>query len=798
LEEEIKRELAEYKGGELKAREDYLLSTEVKRDYNSPSEEGVNLRDYIDVLIRRKWIIISCLVVSVVTVAIASLLMKPIYMAEATIEIDPDNPKITTFQEVVEVQSQQPDSFYQTQYQLLKSRYLAKEVINALQLDPPQSDAGEEKNQGFIYSIGNRISNLFSGKSNSVSDPKRIEIEQEAREEAFISLFLDNVTVEPQKNSRLVQVGFKSFDPELAAKTANTLADKYMQWVLERKVGTTKVAREFLQKQLDQAKIRLEKAEEDLGSFAKSVDIVSLDKDYNLTFKQLKELNEALSKAETDRISKEASYKEVQAGDYEYLPPIINDRLVQDLKDQYIKLKAQYDNLAVVYGPNYPDLKQLSAQIARIQGDIKHLSENIAQSIKKDYEAELTKENILRQRAEEQKTLAAGLNEKTIQYRILEREVDTNKSVYESLLKRLKETEVDADIRTTNVQIVDYASTPLAPYKPNIKTNMFFATLVGLIGGVLLAFVFEHFDSTIKDEEEVKRRFPLPFLGAIPLADYDEIENLEKVVYLNPQSLISEAYRVIRTSVLYSSPDHPPKSLLITSTQPLEGKTTTASNLALSMVQSGLRVAIIDADLRKPRLHKVFLSNGNAFGLSTYLVGKMELPGVISQTGVNNLDIIPSGPIPPNPAELLGSKKMKELIERLLEEYDHVILDGPPIVGFADSRLLSSHVDGVLIVTSVGITQRQILRSGIEEILKVRGRIIGTILNRLESGRGKYGYGYYYYYNNDKDKEDKRLSLGAKLKESKRNGKYRKRQNQILLLLSKKFRRLEKEDNSKG
>jgi capsular exopolysaccharide synthesis family protein len=215
------------------------------------------------------------------------------------------------------------------------------------------------------------------------------------------------------------------------------------------------------------------------------------------------------------------------------------------------------------------------------------------------------------------------------------------------------------------------------------------------------------------------------------------------------------------------------------------------------MIQSGLRVALIDADLRKPRLHKVFLTNGNAFGLSTYLVGKMELPGVIHRTDMSNLDIIPSGPIPPNPAELLGSKKMKELIEQLLEKYDHVIVDGPPIAGFADSRLLSSCVDGVLIVTSVGITQRQALRSGIEEVLKVRGRIIGAILNRLESGRGKYGYGYYYYYSN-KDREEKKLSLGAKLKGGKRNSKDKKRQNQILLFLTKRIRGLEKEDNSKS
>jgi polysaccharide biosynthesis transport protein len=791
---EENRQIAEYKARELKAKEDYILSTEVKREYDSSIEDELNLRDYIDVLVRRKWIVISCLVVSVVTVAIASLLMDRVYRAEATIEISPENPKVTTFQEVVEVQSQQTDAFYETQYQLLRSKYLAKEVIGALRLDSHPEFPVEEKNPGFISSIKNSVSEIFSGKKN-VSDPKRIQNEQEAREEGFINSFLAGVKILPEKNSRVVRVSFESQDPELSAKVANTLVDKYTEWVLERKVGTTKVAREFLEKQLEQAKAKLEKAEEDLGGFAKSLDIVSLDKDLNLTYKQLSELNEALSKAETEKLSKQALYKEVQDGNYTYLPQIMSDPSIRALNEEYMKLKAQYNNLAVIYGPNYPDLKQLSAQIAKIQSDIKHFADGIAESIKKDYQTALTKENIIGERTQEQKKLTADLNEKAIQYKILEREVDTNKSIYQSLLQRLKETEVASDIRTTNIQVIDYASPPLVPYKPNIKFNMFLAVLVGLMAGCFLAFIFEHFDSTIKDEEEIRKRFPLPFLGAVPLADYDEVQDIEKVVYTNPQSVISEAYRVIRTSILYSSSDHPPRSLLLTSTQPLEGKTTSASNLALSMVQSGLRVILIDGDLRKPRLHKVFLNNGNGFGLSTYLVGKMELPGVIKRTDINSLDIIPSGPIPPNPAELLGSKKMKELIEHLLEKYDHVIIDGPPISGFADSRLLSRLIDGVLLITSIGITQRQALRTSIEEILKVRGRIIGTILNRFESERNKYGYGYYYYYN--EDRKEKKINPVTKLKKNKRDGeeKDRKRQTQILLLLAKRIRGLEEGDS---
>ncbi|MGH7889226.1 MAG: polysaccharide biosynthesis tyrosine autokinase, partial [Thermodesulfobacteriota bacterium] len=401
----------------------------------------------------------------------------------------------------------------------------------------------------------------------------------------------------------------------------------------------------------------------------------------------------------------------------------------------------------------------------------------LAESLKKEYQTVLVNEQILKERIEKQKKLVSNLNEKAIQYRILEREVDTNKSIYQDLLQRLKETEVTSGIKATNIQIVDYASVPLVPYKPDVAFYMLVATMVGIMGGVLLAFIFEHFDNTIKDEEEVKRKYAIPFLGAIPLvvSDENELQRLEKAVYESPKSIISEAFRVIRTSILYSSPDHSPRSLLVTSTQPLEGKTTTASNLALSMIQSGIKVVLVDGDLRKPRLHKLFSKNGNAYGLSTYLVGKMELSGVIHRTDVDGLDIISSGPIPPNPAELLGSRKMKELIDRLLEEYNHVIVDGPPITGFADSRLLSRSVDGVLLVTSIGITQRQPLRNSIEAILKVGGRFIGAIVNRLESGRNKYGYGYYYYYNEDSDGNLGSTTEGKKKKRLFLKGKIQKR-----------------------
>jgi polysaccharide biosynthesis transport protein len=756
LEEGNNRGLVDSKNHELRETEDYPLSAEPRREYYAYIEEESNLRDYIDVVLRRKWIVISCLAVTVVTVAIASLLMNRIYKAEATIEIAPENPKITTFQDVVELdtQPQQTDSFYETQYKLIESRSLAEEVIGALKLDLHPEFASVEKNSGFISFVKDKISGILSA-SEKKPDPKEIEKEQLAEKEELIDSFLDRVKVEPDKRSRLVQISFESSYPELSANVANTLADKYIGWGIERKLSATKAARQFLEKQLGEVKAKLERAEEELNAFAKSAGIVTPvnDEKFNLTYKQLADLNDALSSAETEKLKKEAVYKETEAGNYSYIPQVIADPSIQALNEEFTKLKAEYDNMSVLFGHNYPEIKQLAAQLGRLDIDINGRINAIAESIKTDYQAALRSENILRERTEKQKGMVTGLNDKTVQYRILDREVETNKSIYESLLQRLKETEVTSGIRASNIQVVDYAPIPIFPYKPRIVLNMLLAVLMGLMGGIFLAFVFEHFDRSIRDEEELKRRFSLPFLGAIPLAADNELTDLEKVVYRSPKSIVSEAFRVIRTSILYSSSESPPRALLVTSTQPFEGKTTSASNLALSFTQSELKVIIVDADLRRPRLHEIFVSNGNSSGLSTYLVGKKDLSGVINRTSMNGLDVIYSGPIPPNPAELLGSKKMRELIEQLLEQYDQVILDAPPIGGFADSRLLSSAVDGVMLVTSIGITQRQTLSASIEDIMNVKGRIIGVIVNRIESRRSKY---VYEYYHGNRKKGDKR------------------------------------------
>lgn len=733
-----------------------MRSALAQADYDLYIEEGSSLNDYINVIKRRKKVVIACLFISIVIVGFASIMMQKIYKATTTIEIAPEDPKVTGFQEVMEKQKQEQDEFYETQYKLLISRSLATEAIDKLDLKS-HPEFNLNKKPGLIKIITSTIVGAIKKIVPSGNDPYPLEQQKElSKHERLVNAFLYRVKVTPDRDSRLVEVSFESADPKLSAQAVNTLADQYIEWVLEKKLGVTKSAVESLSTQLKKVKEKLEKTQQELDQFAKKWDIVSLDKDLNLTYKQLADLNDALAKAETERLSQEAIYEEAKKSNYQLLPQVINDSSIRHLKAEYVKLKTQYDNLDARYGVNYPELKEIGAQVNRIQYELDSQLNELARSIEKGYQTSKKKEDVLRQRADVQKSRAMDMNQLATQYQILEREVDTNKSIYQNLLQRLKETEVTSGIRASNVQVIDYAVPPLNPYKPKILFNVFIAAIMGLMTGIILAFGFEHFDTTIRDEEDIRKRFPIPFMGKIPAASRSEVSILSKIVYTNPLSKISEAFRVLKASVLYTIRNsNAPKALLVTSTQPLEGKTTISCNLALTMAQSGLKVIIVDADLRRPSLHKIFMENiKNGNGMTTYLSGETNIESIIYHTDIKGLDVIPAGPIMPNPADLIDSKPMKILLDRLVKDYDNVILDGIPVMELADTRLLSRQVDSVLLVASVGIAHRDAFRNSLEELMKVGARIIGVVINRIDP-RNTYGGAYDYYYMTD-NQEKKR------------------------------------------
>lgn len=688
--------------------------------------------------------------------------MKPIYRGTISVQINKENPQIMDFKEMFSVNMWDLD-YYQTQYKILESRTLAKRVIQTLKLSehPEFQPKPLTPFQQWKSNILKPMTGLFtSSKKNA---PSEKEISENKKDTALIDQFLSKLKVEPIRNSRLVKVHFDSNYPELSAKVPNTLAVTYIQQSVESRFIATEQVKEWLTKQLEDLKAKVERADEALQAFGSKHDIISLEEKENVTMQRLTELNEVLTKAESERMAKEALYRQTKDKHFDALPSILENKLVMDLKQAYIQLEAQYMKLSETFKPEYPEMVRLKNQMQSIQRRMDVETNKIIAGIKNDYESNLRRESLIRQAFEQQKAKVMEMKEQGIQYNILKREADTNKELYKGLLQRMKEAGVSAGLTVSNIQVVDQAEIPTGSYKPNKKLNLLLAAVVGLFLGIGLAFFFEYLDNTVKSPEDVEQLIRLPSFGMVPEISYERKKRLEKASYPvelvthgHPKSILSEAYRNIRTSILLSFSEKPPKKIVITSPNPSEGKTTTVINTAIALSQTGAQVLIIDGDMRHPRIHKIF-NEENGAGLSNFLSGNSPLDSIIKKTEVPNLYYIPSGPIPPNPSELIGSKVFKVMMDSLGKKFDHIVLDSPPALGFADSVILSTTVDGVILVVLGGKTPRETLQRAKEVLHQVNAKILGVVINRVDIHRSGYGYYYYryhYYYGKDGKKKE--------------------------------------------
>ncbi len=731
-------------------------------------EREVHLRDYWKVIWKRRWTVLALFLIVLITTAVATFTMKPIYRGTISIQINKEHTQVMDFKEIFSVNMWDLD-YYQTQYKILESRTLAKRVVQNLKLSehPEFQPKPLTPFQQWKSNILKPISDLFaSSKKNS---PSEKDPPENKKETAFIDQFLTKLKIEPIRNSRLVKVHFDSNYPELSARVPNTLAAAYIQQSVENRFIATEQVKEWLTKQLEDLKAKVERADEALQAFGSKHDIISLEEKENVTMQRLTELNEALTKAESERMAKEALYRQTKNKHFDALPSILENKLVMDLKQAYIQLEAQYMKLSETFKPEYPEMVRLKNQMQSIQRRMDGEINRIIAGIKNDYESSLRRESLIRQAFDQQKTKVMQMKEQGIQYNILKREADTNKELYKGLLQRMKEAGVSAGLTVSNIQVVDQAEIPTGPYKPNKKLNLLLAAVVGLFLGVGLAFFFEYLDNTVKSPEEVEQLMRLPSFGMVPEISYERKKRLEKgasfpvelITFGHPKSILSEAYRNIRTSILLSFSEKPPKKIVITSPNPSEGKTTTVINTAIALSQTGAKVLIIDGDMRHPRVHKIF-SEENGAGLSNFLSGNAPLDAIIKKTEVPNLYFIPSGPIPPNPSELIGSNLFKEMIKALGSRFDHVVLDSPPALGFADSVILSTTVDGVILVVLGGKTPRETLQRAKEVLQQVNAKILGVVINRVDIQRGEYGYYYYrYHYYYGKDGKKKELSYSS-------------------------------------
>lgn len=715
----------------------------VSATYANIEQEEPSLKSYWLILQKRKWTVVACLVVVVTLAAIASFRQTPLYAGVTRLTIGRENPDPLGFSKG-EASSEDYDYSLtlETQLKIMQSDELLMGVAKQLQLD---------KNPSFVGKVT---------PPPAAGQPQALDPQQEAM---LLGKMHGALSLSVIPRTRIVEIQFLSPDPKLAAQIANALANAYIEHNFRTKFESTMQTSDWLAKQLSDLQMRVETAQEKLVRYQRENGIVEINDKENIITDKLTDVNKQLTEAEGDRIQKEALYRMASSGD----PSIVArsasnagaDSLLEKLRASRAELRTQYAQLSTQFGPSYPKVLEVQNQIKEVDAAIESERQKLLVRMKSEYLAALQREKLLRTALEQQKVEANNLSQRAIEYNLLKRDVDTSRQLYEGLLQKLKEAGVSAGLRSSNIQVVDVARVPLSPVKPNIPRNIELGFLVGLAGGILLAFALEALDSTVRTADEVQAISRLPVLGIIPLdrAATDARKLLHRksralpagsnktamITHVRPNSEIAEAYKALRTSVLLSTSGTPPKTILITSALPKEGKTTTSVNVATALAQRGARVLLVDTDLRRPSVGKT-LGMKPAVGLSTLLTGGSKYDEVIFPTVEPNLFVIPAGPIPPHPSELLHSQTMFENLEKWQQQFDHVILDSPPILSVTDAVLLSTRVNAVLLVIHSGQTTKQALKRSRDILVQVKARLMGVVVNAIDLSSPDY-YHYYYY-----------------------------------------------------
>jgi len=561
-----------------------------------------------------------------------------------------------------------------------------------------------------------------------------------------IDRFLSDLTVSPVRNSRLVDVRFESPDAVLSATVANALARAYIEQNLEFKFLSSKEASDWLGQRLAEQRKQVESSEQAVQRYRERTDALSLEEKQNIVVQKLSDLNAAVTRAKTERIQKQAAYDQIRTlqndrAALDTFPMILSNTFIQQQKGELADLQRQQAQLSDKLGPNHPEMVKLASTIRAAEGKIQGEIAKVVQAMHNDYQQSVAQEKSLTDALEQQKGDALALNRKGIEYGVLARDAASNRQIFESLMQRTKETGISGELKTSNIRVVDAAETPRGPVSPNTRNNLLLALFGGTTLAVGLAFFFEYLDNRIKSPEEMRQYLGLPFLGMVP-ALFDGITENPLINNAVPNNF-SESFRAIRTNLLFSSADEGSRSVVVTSTAPGEGKTVVAGNLAMALAQAGQRVLLIDADMRKPRVHMVFEMTQEP-GLSNVLVGNAKSSDAIRTTSVPGLWVMPAGLLPPNPAELLGSKRFKDFMASLGGHFDWVMIDTPPVMAVTDSSVVAHMATGVVFVVGSEMTSRHAAARAIEQLGHARGKFIGAVLNRVDLQHNSYYYSPYY------------------------------------------------------
>lgn len=747
-------------------------------------DDTIDLREYWRILVKRRWVVLSVLMIIVVATFLSTILMVPVYRSTATIQVEHESARILNYEDFTANQGGTAgmQAFYTTQLEILSSRALAESVVRSQQVEDHPELTGEIRQRsviGELRALPGTVMNAFGDRSEASGIEGLNEAEQRERAIAAAARrLMSRMTIEPVRNSQLIRISVEAFDPAFAAQLANAVVEEYTRSTMQRRFDAGSQARLFLEEQLAEMRIALERSDQALLDFAQRSQVADLDQRIGMANSSLEDLNTRLNEIETVLVRLGSFKSMIEDGQSEDINLVNDNEQIRQLRQQRAELATEYASLSQRFKEDYPTLVELRQQMEQISNQIAEQRQLAIRNILSNYSSLSAESESLEGAIQDREAGILALNQQAVQYNILKREFETSRELYDGLLQRMKEVGVAAGVQENNIAVIDDAIAAGAPFSPNLSRNLALALVLGLMGGVGLALVLEFFDSTIHRTEDLELLTGRPVLGLVPQVKAKEMRDDNRqhnyperaVGHYSarfPKSSVSEAFRSLRTSLMFSTPEGMPKTMLLTSPEPGDGKTTTAINLATVMAQNGARVLIIDADLRKPRLHRDF-GKPQSPGLTNRIAsnpGEGSETASIVETDVDNLFLMPSGNQAPNPAELLSSPRMNKIIAMSTRAFDHVIIDTSPILGLADSMVLSRVVDGVVVVTSAGKTSKEGIKTSMRRLAQVRAPVLGVVLNAVNLDSPDYAYYSSYYYNyaehSDEDEEaEQRKSIG--------------------------------------